>query len=93
MITEEEVEHVGWLARIEIDRSKSKEYAEQLNSVLDYFKQLDEVDTEGVEPTYHIEDLVNVLRPDNVIESLTQEEALQNTEHKKDGYFRAPGIM
>ncbi|RQD82338.1 Asp-tRNA(Asn)/Glu-tRNA(Gln) amidotransferase subunit GatC, partial [Methanosalsum natronophilum] len=90
---EEDVERISWLARIEIDSSKSKEYAEQLNSILDYFQQLEELDTSDIEPTYHVDDLVNVLRSDDIKPSFTQEEALENCENKKDGYFKVPGIM
>ncbi|KXS42778.1 MAG: aspartyl/glutamyl-tRNA amidotransferase subunit C [Methanolobus sp. T82-4] len=93
MITKEEVEHVGWLARIEIDEKESDEYAEKLNSVLDYFGQLDEIDTEDVPPTYHVMDVVNVFREDEVKESMPQEVVLANTEHKKEGNFKSPKIM
>jgi aspartyl-tRNA(Asn)/glutamyl-tRNA(Gln) amidotransferase subunit C len=93
MITKEEVEHVGWLARIEIDAKQSDAYAEKLNSVLDYFGQLDEVDTEDVAPTYHVADIVNVFRKDEVTESLPQEAVLSNTEHRQEGNFKAPRIM
>lgn len=93
MITKEEVEHVGWLARIEIDAKQSDAYAEKLNSVLDYFGQLDEVDTENVPPTYHVADIVNVFRKDVVQESMPQEDVLANTENKQEGNFKAPRIM
>ncbi len=93
MITKEEVEHVGWLARIEIHESEAEAYAEKLNTVLDYFSQLDEVDTENVSPTYHVADIVNVFREDVVRPSLPQEEVLSNTENKKEGNFLAPRIM
>ncbi len=93
MITKEEVEHVGWLARIDIGDDESYAYAQKLNSVLDYFGQLDEVDTEDVPPTYHVADIVNVFREDKVQDSMPQEEVLANTEHKHDGNFKAPRII
>lgn len=93
MITKEKVEHIGWLARIEIEEKESDAYAEKLNSVLDYFGQLDEVDTEGVAPTYHVMDVVNVFRKDEVWESMPQDVVLANTEHKQEGNFKAPRIM
>ncbi|TGC09733.1 Asp-tRNA(Asn)/Glu-tRNA(Gln) amidotransferase subunit GatC [Methanolobus halotolerans] len=93
MITKEEVEHVGWLARVEIDEKESDVYAEKLNSVLDYFGQLDEVDTKDVPPTYHVMDVVNVFREDVVKESMPQDIVLSNTEHKKEGNFKSPRIM
>jgi aspartyl-tRNA(Asn)/glutamyl-tRNA(Gln) amidotransferase subunit C len=93
MITKDKVEHIGWLARIEIDEKEADTYAEKLNTVLEYFGQLDEVDTDGVEPTYHVMDVVNVFRKDEVRESLPQEEVLANTEHRQEGNFKAPRIM
>ncbi len=93
MITKEEVEHVGWLARIEISESESDAYAEKLNSVLGYFGQLDEVDTENVLPTYHVADVMNVFREDVVKPSMSQEDVLSNSENKQEGNFKVPKIM
>lgn len=93
MITKEEVEHIGWLARIEIDEKESDAYAQKLNSVLDYFGQLDELDTEAVPPTYHVADIMNIFREDVVKPSMSQEDALANTENKYEGNFKVPRIM
>ncbi|MBC7085500.1 MAG: Asp-tRNA(Asn)/Glu-tRNA(Gln) amidotransferase subunit GatC [Methanomethylovorans sp.] len=93
MITKEEVEHVGWLARIEIHENEAQDYAEKLSAVLEYFSQLDEVNTENVEPTYHVADIVNVFRDDVIRLSLPQEEVLSNTDKKQEGNFLAPRIM
>ena len=58
------------------------------------FKKLDDLDTSNIEPTTHpIEGLKNVFREDIPWKSLTNEEALQNAEHKKDGFFKAPRIL
>jgi len=92
MITKEDVEHIGWLARIEISDKETVEYMEKLNSVLGYFGQLDELPTEDVAPTYHVAEVYNVFREDVVEESLPQEVVLANTEQKQDGYFRVPKI-
>lgn len=93
MITKEEVSHVGWLSRIDIHEDEAEDYAEKLNSVLDYFSQLDEVDTENTIPTYHVADIVNVFRDDKVIASMSQDEVLANTENKQDGNFKSPRIV
>ena len=73
MITKEDVEHIGWLARIEINEQETVEYMEKLNSVLEYFGQLDELPTEDVAPTYHVAEIYNVFREDVVEECLPQE--------------------
>jgi len=92
MITKEDVEHIGWLARIEISEQETVEYMEKLNSVLEYFGQLDELPTEDVVPTYHVAEIYNVFREDIVEECLPQETVLVNTEYKQDGTFRVPKI-
>jgi len=92
MITKEDVEHIGWLARIDISEQETIEYMEKLNSVLGYFGQLDELPTEDVAPTYHVAEIHNVFREDVVEESLPQEVVLENTEYKQDGTFRVPKI-
>ena len=92
MITKEDVEHIGWLARIEISEKETVGYMDKLNSVLEYFGQLDELPTEDVAPTYHVAEIYNVFREDVGMESMPQEIVLANTENKQDGYFKSPKI-
>jgi aspartyl-tRNA(Asn)/glutamyl-tRNA(Gln) amidotransferase subunit C len=93
MITREDVEHIGWLASIKIEDEEKDEFVEQFNCILEYFHQLDEVDTDGVVPTYRVVDLVNIFRDDEASNSLSQEEALKNAPRLEQGYFKSPRIV
>ena len=93
MITREDVEHISWLASIKIEDEEKDEFVEQFNSILEYFHQLDEVDTEGVEPTYRVVDLFNIFREDVASNSLPQKEALMNAPRREEGYFKSPRIV
>jgi aspartyl-tRNA(Asn)/glutamyl-tRNA(Gln) amidotransferase subunit C len=93
MITRKDVEHIGWLASIDIADEEKDELVDQFNSILDYFQQLDEVETEGVEPTYRVVDLSNIFRDDLVLKSLTQDQALKNAPRRENGYFKSPRIV
>jgi aspartyl-tRNA(Asn)/glutamyl-tRNA(Gln) amidotransferase subunit C len=93
MITREDVEHISWLASIKIEDEEKDEFVEQFNSILDYFHQLDEVDTEGVEPTFRVVELVNIFREDVIANSLPQEEAMKNAPRRENGYFKSPRIV
>ena len=96
MIEKKDLEHMGWLARLELSEEDKEKYTPKLNSVLDYFGELDEVDTEGVEPTYHILPMNNVFREDEIntpVKPLTQEEALSNAPKKQDWFFKAPRMV
>lgn len=92
MITPEEVEHIGWLARIKLTGEEKEQYAEQMNDILDYFGKIDEIKTD-VEPTYHVLELHNVFRDDVSFSSLEHAAALANAPNEKDGFFKAPRIM
>ena len=85
MITREDVEHISWLASIKIEDEEKDRLVEQFNSILEYFHQLDEVDTENVQPTYRVVDLANVFREDEAVPSISQDMALQNAPRREDG--------
>ncbi|MBQ5152359.1 Asp-tRNA(Asn)/Glu-tRNA(Gln) amidotransferase subunit GatC [Macrococcoides caseolyticum] len=92
-ITNEQVKHVAHLARLEITEEEATKFSAQLEAILNFADQLEEVDTEGVEPTFHVLDLQNVLREDVAETSLTQEETLKNAAHTEDGQFKVPSIL
>lgn len=82
-VTREEVEHIAHLARLQISEEETEEMANTLESILDFAKQNDTADTEGIEPTYHVLDLQNVLRDDEAIEGIPQELALKMLKRQK----------
>ena len=93
MITKKDLEHIGWLARLELNEDDKEKYTPKLNSVLDYFGELDKADTEGVEPLYHAMPVSNVFREDVPTGSIPQEEAISNAPRKQDGFIKAPRMM
>lgn len=84
------IEHVASLARIKLTEQEKEKFAPQLKEILDLFSKLDEVDTKNTEPSYQPVELKNVIREDEPKPSLTQDQALSLTKHKKDGYFKGP---
>ncbi len=92
-ITMQEVEHVAELARLEFSEEEKKELVEQLGQILDYIDQLNELDTENVEPTSHVVPMKNVVRPDVEGTALTRDEALANAPSNVDGLFEVPKII
>lgn len=82
-----DVSHVASLARVDLDDDELELFAEQFADILAYFETLDEVPEVEREP-----DLTNVMRPDEIRDSLDQDEALQNAEEPEDGYFKGPRV-
>jgi len=93
IITKKEVEYVARLAKLEFNEEEKEEFTSQLNSILDYFKKLNELDTESVEPTAYVISMPNLLNEDKVEPSLPQDEVLSNAGYIKKGYFKVPKIM
>jgi aspartyl-tRNA(Asn)/glutamyl-tRNA(Gln) amidotransferase subunit C len=83
----EEVEHVADLARVELSEDERERFAEQFGEILAAFEALDEVPETDSDP-----DLTNVMRPDEVRESLDQDDALRNAEETEDGQFKGPRV-
>ena len=92
-ISEKEVEHVAWLAKIELSEDEKTLFTEQFNSILEYFQVIDEAETDNVPPSFHAVDLVDVLREDIVESSLSREKALANASKKEKGFFKSPKIL
>jgi aspartyl-tRNA(Asn)/glutamyl-tRNA(Gln) amidotransferase subunit C len=92
-ISEKKVEHIAWLAKIELSEEEKKLFTEQFNSILEYFKIIDEADTTDIPPTYHAVELTNVLREDVVEPSLSRDKAIANASSIERGFFKAPKIL
>jgi len=65
----QEVKRVAWLARIEISDGEATAAQGHLNGIFKLIEQMQSVDTEGVEPMAHAQDVVQRLREDRVTES------------------------
>ncbi|MBS7622368.1 Asp-tRNA(Asn)/Glu-tRNA(Gln) amidotransferase subunit GatC [Candidatus Bathyarchaeota archaeon] len=63
-VTREQVRHLAWLSRIRISKAEERKYAEEMSEILRYFRKLDDIDTTGIPPTYHVVEVVNVMRDD-----------------------------
>jgi len=92
-ISKKEVEHIAWLARIELSEEEKDLFSKQFDDILRFFEKIDEVDTERVPPTYHVLDLVNVYREDEVSPSLPIEETLKSAPKRERRFLKAPRIV
>lgn len=88
-----DVSHVAKLASLPLSEAEKKKFEKQLSETLDYVKQLEELDTKGVEPTSQVTGLENVTREDVVTSSLPQEEVLKNAKSTYNGFFKVKAIL
>ena len=92
-ITEEEVQRVALLARLELSREEISRMTGQLDAILSYVAKLDELDTTGVPATTHPQDVVNAFRDDVVQPSLPSERALANGPEQNGEAFVVPRVI
>jgi len=93
IITTKEVEYVAQLANLEFNKKEKEEYTAQLNSILDYFKKINELNTKNIPPTAYITDMPNLLNEDKVEDSLPQKTVISMSDDSKKGYFKVPKII
>jgi aspartyl-tRNA(Asn)/glutamyl-tRNA(Gln) amidotransferase subunit C len=92
-IDREQVRKVALLARLELTESEEEQFTTQLSSILEYFEQLSELDTEDVPPTTRAIETSNVTRLDQLQPFDDKDALLKAAPEQEDQYFRVPQIL
>jgi aspartyl-tRNA(Asn)/glutamyl-tRNA(Gln) amidotransferase subunit C len=90
VIDREQVLHVALLARLALSEEEVETMTRELSGILEHVDRIAELDLEQVEPTDHVVDLENVLRPDEPRPSWPREKMLELAPDPVDGAFRVP---
>lgn len=92
-LTPEQVEHVALLARLKLSEEERERFTTQLNSILEHFEQLQQIDTEAVPPMSHALPMSNVLREDEPRKPMPREDSLRNAPQQARGCFQVPRVL
>lgn len=92
-ISTEQVKYVANLARLAITEEEAETFTKQLDAMISFSEQLNELNTDHVEPTSHVLDMKNVMREDKSQEGLLQSEVLKNAPDHQDGQVKVPSII
>ena len=92
-ITSQDVLKVAKLSRLEISESDVELFTSQLEKILGYVAQLEQVDTSGIEPTTSAVEVVNVVREDDVYTAKIREDLLDQAPQREGSFFRVPKIL
>lgn len=92
-LSRDEVRKVSTLARLQWSDAELDTLTRQLGQVVDYFRQLDELDTQAIPPMAHVADLHNVFAADIVRPSLPRDAALANAPKRDDECYRVPAVL
>ena len=92
-ITSDEVRHLSVLARVGMTDDEIDLMRDQLSHILDNIDILNQVDTEGVEPTGHSVDVDTVMREDKPTPSLPVEDVMANAPDREEGHIRVRAVL
>lgn len=93
MLGKEEVRHIANLARIGITDKEVEKFSVDLSAVLDWIKQLEEVDIANISPTARVSGMTNASRGDLVQEFLNSEEIIKLFPEEKNGYDKVKSVL
>lgn len=92
-VTESMIDNLAHLARLRFSDEEKASLKADLQKMIAFVEQLQEVDTTGVEPLIHMSDTVNVLREDEIKGSISRKEALLNAPIKDESFFKVPTVI
>ena len=92
-MTADEVRRLARLARLELTEAELGTMTGQLSRIIEYVAQLQQVDTEGVEPLAHALDVHNVFRDDEPVPSLPVAAVLANAPKRSGDFYSVPAVL
>ena len=87
------VEKIARLARIRVTEEEKVKFASELNGIMQWIEQLQDVDTEGVEPMTSVVDMTLHMREDAITDGGIQEKVLANAPESAEGFFVVPKVV
>ena len=93
MLTREDIEKVSLLGRLRLSEEELATMTEQLQRIVGYVEQLNELNTDGIEPMAHALDMHNVFAEDVQHEHLPREAALANAPKRDEECYRVPAVL
>lgn len=87
------VEKIAHLSRLEVSEAEVAEMQTGLSKILNWMEQLNEVDTDGVEPLIHMNSGLNVFRKDKAQNTLRREDGLKNAPKRTEAYITVPKVV
>lgn len=95
MLSKEEVRNIALLARIGLKEDEVEKYQKDLSAVLDFFRELETVSTDEIEPIGHITGMTDVARADQSedFEDMKKKEIMKNVPETKEGFVKVKSVF
>lgn len=94
IITNDDVRHLAQLSSLQMSDAEVESLRADIEKIINYINQLDELDTDGVEPTYQVTGLQNVWRDDEIIDSsVSRQQLLALAAEQSDNCVKVPKVL
>ena len=93
-IKREDIIHLAELSDFSLYDNEIESLGNDLQGIITYISQLDELDTDNIEPTYQVFEMKNVWRDDEILpQDATREQLLALTKEEKDNQIKVPKVL
>ncbi len=92
-ISSDDVQDLARMSGLELSSDQQEHLRRDISATLDYVELLGELDTDGIAPTYHLNDLSNVWRDDTARSSLTSQQLLQLAPDQANHQIKVPKVL
>ena len=93
-IKREDILHLADLSNFSVSEKEVESLQTDLQSIIGYISELDNLNTDGVEPTYQVFEMENVWRPDEILaQEATREDLLDLTKEEFDNQIKVPKVL
>ena len=90
----EDILHLADLSDFSLSESEAESLGQDLQDIIGYISQLEELDADNIEPTYQVFEMENVWRADEILpQDATREELLALTKEEKDNQIKVPKVL
>jgi len=93
-ITREDIKHLATLSNFSVSEEETGSLKTDIENIIKYISKIDELDTEGVEPTFQCFEMDNIWRPDEILpQDTNREELLALAQDEKDNQIKVPKVL
>ena len=93
-VNQETIQHLGKLSNFALTDAATTRLVKDINDIVGYISQLDQLDTDGVEPTYQVFEMENVWRPDEILpQEADREQLLALTVATENHQIKVPKVL
>ena len=93
-ITREDILHLAQLSNFSLDEAEITALGQDLKNIIKYISQLDELDTEGIDPTYQVFEMENIWRPDEILpQDANKEQLLALAPESRQDQIKVPKVL